>query len=54
VIGFYGFENEGRQILDYSRSISEEPTEKEFKEDKERLLQMLKDASEEIGGERDE
>ncbi len=53
VIGFYGFENEGRQILDYSRSISEEPTVEEFKEDKERLLQMLKDASEEIGGEID-
>jgi signal transduction histidine kinase len=54
VIGFYGFENEGRQILDYSRSISEEPTEKEFNENKERILQMLKDTSDEIGGEKDE
>jgi signal transduction histidine kinase len=54
-IGFYGFESEGRVILDYSRSLLEsEQLEENFKSEKERLLLLMKSAGAKLGGDRDE
>jgi hypothetical protein len=51
-IGFYGFEKEGKEILDYSRALSETPSvEKSIEVERERLLKLLKSARERVGGE---
>jgi hypothetical protein len=55
VIGFYGFEDEGREILKYSRSIAgKEVLQSEFAIEQERLLSLLRAASKRINGEVDE
>lgn len=54
-IGFYGFESEGREIIEYSRSITGlMPSENVFKEDKARLLSLLKEAQGNLTGGADE
>lgn len=55
VLGFYGFENEGSEILKYSRSlIGREITENEFVLEQERFLSLLRAASKRISGKSDE
>ena len=55
VIGFYGFEDEGRQIIEYSRSLKNRvASEQEFQSEKERLLKLLQAASKRIDGTDDE
>jgi signal transduction histidine kinase len=50
-IGFYGFEKEGKEILDYSRALSEAPSvDKSIEVERERLLKLLKSARERVGG----
>ena len=55
VIGFYGFEDEGRQIIEYSRSLKNRvASDQEFQSEQERLLKLLQAASKRIDGEDDE
>lgn len=55
VLGFYGFESEGSEILKYSRSlIGKEITATEFELEQERFLALLRVASKRISGEVDE
>lgn len=55
VIGFYGFEREGREILNYSRSLNGKTiSEEEFAIEQKRLLSLLQAASIRISGEVDE
>jgi hypothetical protein len=55
VIGFYGFEYEGSEILTYSRSLKgTQPSEDIFLKEQERLLSLLRVASKRISGESDE
>ncbi len=55
VIGFYGFEDEGRQIIEYSRSLKDRvASDQEFQSEQERLLKLLQAASKRIDGEDDE
>jgi signal transduction histidine kinase len=55
VIGFYGFENEGVEILQYSRSIAgREVSRNEFADEQQRLLTLLRDVSRRISGEDNE
>lgn len=50
-IGFYGFEIEGREVLNYSRSLSEdEPNLDSYLQEKSRLLALLNAAAAKIGG----
>lgn len=50
-IGLYGFEVEGAEIIGFSRSLSNEPMPLEsFTVEKARLLQLLHNAEERIGG----
>ena len=50
-IGFYGFEDEGRQLVDYSRSLAgREISPIDFEIDKARLLSLLIDAKENMSG----
>ncbi len=54
-IGLYGFEEAGRELLKYSRSLdSHLPNEEEFEKERRRLLLLLKNSVEESGGERNE
>lgn len=54
-IGFYGFESEGREIVEYSRTIAGKViSENDFMQAKSRLLSLLKEAQENITGEVDE
>lgn len=53
-IGFYGFESEGRLIIEYSRSITGViPSASDFESDKTRLLALLKEAQANVSGEVD-
>ena len=55
VIGFYGFEKIGEEILMYSRSVSDAPpSDESFLSNKNRLLSRLIEAQTEIGGKADE
>ena len=55
VIGFYGFEEEGREILKYSRFIKDNMVSKDsFQREQERLLALLRAASKRIDGEHSE
>jgi signal transduction histidine kinase len=55
VIGFYGFEYEGSEILTYSRSLKgTQPSEDIFLKEQERLLSLLRIALKRISGESDE
>jgi len=55
VIGFYGFESEGSEILKYSRSlVGKNVSDSEFLIEQERLLSLLRAASKRISGEVDE
>jgi signal transduction histidine kinase len=48
-IGFYGFEGEGRAIIEYSRALALQPPElPEFIKERDRLLQMLRSTAERI------
>jgi hypothetical protein len=50
-IGFYGFESEGAEILNYSRALSvEESLIESFELDKAHLLELLKSALERVSG----
>ena len=50
-IGLYGFEDEGAQILDFSRSLPTDPVPLDkFTHEKARLLQLLHIAEQRIGG----
>ena len=54
-IGFYGFEDEGRQIIECSRSLKDRVvSDQEFQSEQERLLKLLQAASKRIDGEDDE
>lgn len=55
VIGFYGFEREGREILNYSRSLNGKTISREdFAIEQKRLLDLLRAASQRVSGEVDE
>lgn len=50
-IGFYGFEEEGRKIVDYSRSLAgKDISEVDFERDKAGLLSILIEAQENMSG----
>jgi signal transduction histidine kinase len=50
-IGFYGFESEGQELVELSRSLPDGEIENLiFTSEKSRLLQLLRQASERIGG----
>lgn len=54
-IGFYGFEEEGRQIVDYSRSLAgKDISEVDFERDKAGLLSLLIEAQENMSGGKNE
>lgn len=44
-IGFYGFEEQGRELLKYSRTLDASTSLMQFSEDKNRLLQHLRESS---------
>lgn len=54
-IGFYGFEEEGREIIKYSRSLDDEPVSlNQFPADKTRILEILDSAANRIKSELNE
>ena len=54
-IGFYGFEDEGRQIIEYSRSLKDRvASDQEFQSEQDGLLKLLQAASKRIDGKDDE
>lgn len=51
-IGLYGFEDVGRELLDYSKALSKNPpSDEDFAFEKARLLTLLKNSARELGGE---
>jgi signal transduction histidine kinase len=54
-IGFYGFENEGRELVEYSRSLDANPVPlNQFPADKTRILEILYSAANRIKSEHSE
>lgn len=54
-IGFYGFENEGREVINYSRSLAGKAISAvDFERDKARLLSLLREAQENVTGDDNE